>query len=62
MQRRDEQRAAAERAALAGVFGASFFFGVNVVVLILASGAVGIIREVFRHRKAESAGSGDCQG
>ena len=47
---------------MAGVFGASFFFGVNVVVLILASGAVGIIREVFRHRKAESAGSGDCQG
>lgn len=37
---------------MGGVFVASFFFGVNVVLLILASAAVGIVREVVRHRKA----------
>lgn len=33
---------------MAGVFVASFFFGVNVILLILAAGAIGICREIYR--------------
>ncbi len=33
---------------MAGVFAASFFFGVNVILLILAAAAVGICREAIR--------------
>jgi hypothetical protein len=36
---------------MAAAFVASFFFGVNVVYIILASAFVGIFLEIGKHRK-----------